>query len=634
MSRPVIGMLWIGGRLSFLEQLCVQSFLDAGHDVRFYTYGDVDNVPEGVQLMDARDILPAEPFLRYERNGSLALHADLFRVRMLESSADIIWADTDAYCLRPWQARDGHYYAFQDGETVASGVIGLPQDSPTLRGLSDFMSDLHPIPGWFRPAARRRLAEARDAGQPVHVSQMPWGVWGPAAVTHFLKETGEIDKALPPRVLYPVPFHKRGAMLAPGRVDPDALSEDTTSIHFYGSRMRRMLSRRHGGIPPKDSLIDRLMQRHGIRAEDAPLPVETPAAPPEPALRPVAVSNPASNQEKVIAVTCMKDEGAFMLEWIAYHQAIGFDHFLIFTNDCSDGTDLMVKRLEELGIATHRDNTRKPHQRKSYQIRAFLRTLREDIYRAHDWAMIMDVDEFLNVHTGDQDVRSLLRANPGADAVSLTWRLFGNGGNDTFDGGFTTENFRQAAPLWCRKPAQAWGMKTLFRPRAFDRLGAHRPLIAKDGNWDAVTWVNGSGQPMPERYRDLTSGNWRSNADSVGYDLAQVNHYAVRSRQSFLLKFIKGTVHGGIDRNLDYWQRMNRNEEYDFSIEPKLAAMRDRHARLLGDPELARLSEQAVEWHRQRIAQALANPEIAAMYDQLAEEVTGPLPSMKQRTAG
>ena len=33
----------------------------------------------------------------------------------------------------------------------------------------------------------------------------------------------------------------------------------------------------------------------------------------------------------------MRNEAPFILEWIAYHRAIGFDDFLIYSNDCSDG---------------------------------------------------------------------------------------------------------------------------------------------------------------------------------------------------------------------------------------------------------------------------------------------------------
>jgi len=57
-----------------------------------------------------------------------------------------------------------------------------------------------------------------------------------------------------------------------------------------------------------------------------------------------------------LILTTLKNEGAFLLDWVAYNLALGFDHFLIFTNDCSDGTDEMAQRLAELGLATHIPN--------------------------------------------------------------------------------------------------------------------------------------------------------------------------------------------------------------------------------------------------------------------------------------
>ncbi len=44
-------------------------------------------------------------------------------------------------------------------------------------------------------------------------------------------------------------------------------------------------------------------------------------------------------------VTTMKYEGPFILEWLAYHRAIGFDDILVYTNDCDDGTDDMLAML-------------------------------------------------------------------------------------------------------------------------------------------------------------------------------------------------------------------------------------------------------------------------------------------------
>lgn len=59
---------------------------------------------------------------------------------------------------------------------------------------------------------------------------------------------------------------------------------------------------------------------------------------------------------QVTAVSMMKDEGPFVIEWIAHQITVGFTDIVVYTNDCSDGTDRMLMRLEELGLAHHRAN--------------------------------------------------------------------------------------------------------------------------------------------------------------------------------------------------------------------------------------------------------------------------------------
>jgi hypothetical protein len=58
----------------------------------------------------------------------------------------------------------------------------------------------------------------------------------------------------------------------------------------------------------------------------------------------------------VMAVSMMKNEAPFLLEWFAHHLAVGFTDILVYTNDCTDGTVEMLQRLEELGLGNHRPN--------------------------------------------------------------------------------------------------------------------------------------------------------------------------------------------------------------------------------------------------------------------------------------
>ncbi|SNX74297.1 hypothetical protein SAMN05878503_12137 [Cereibacter ovatus] len=276
-----IAALWIGGDLSFLEQLCLKSFLDAGHHVRLYSYEPIGNAPEGVEMSDAAGILPRADILRHERTHSPALHSDLFRYRLLAAEDRTIWADTDAYCVKRFQTPTGHFFGWESDKHINGGVLGLPPDSAALAELLDFTADPYAIPDWFEPAERDRLAALREAGTPVHAGEMPWGVWGPHALTHFLHRTGEARHALPRVALYPFAYRDRALMLRPGLDPAPYVTDETFSIHFYGRRMRARLREKFDGLPRPRSLIGQLLKRHGIDPALAPLPPALHAAPPD-----------------------------------------------------------------------------------------------------------------------------------------------------------------------------------------------------------------------------------------------------------------------------------------------------------------------------------------------------------------
>ena len=266
-----VAALWIGGPLSFLEQLCLKSFVDAGQHLKLYTYEGVGNVPAGVELADAAGILPLTGFLRHGRTGSPALHSDLFRYHMLAKSDRTIWADTDAYCLRPFTSATGHFHAWESPTGINGGVLGLPRDSKTLAGLLAFTADEFAIPSWYGAEYEAELVAKKAAGTPVSAGDMPWGVWGPHALTHFLKATGEAKYTLPRAALYPFAYEDRGLMLRPGLDTAPYVTAETFSIHFYGRRMRSRIVIKDGGVPRPRSLIGQLLRKHGIDPLAAPI---------------------------------------------------------------------------------------------------------------------------------------------------------------------------------------------------------------------------------------------------------------------------------------------------------------------------------------------------------------------------
>lgn len=277
MSKPYhIAMLWVEGPLSYVEQLCVQSFLDAGHDVTLYHYGEVGRVPEGATLTHGSEILDIDKFIAHGRTGSMALFSDVFRYHLLTQLDHTIWADTDAYCMRPFITETGHFFGWESDHHINGGVLGLPRDSEALAGLLEMTKDEFGIPFWYSDGVKARLQARKDAGNPAHVSELPWGVWGPHAVTAYVHKTGEDKYAFPTEVLYPVAYGNRRHMVA-AKKRPKAdrcLTENTRSIHLYGRRMRHFLASRPEGLPDEGGLVDHLLKKHKIDPRAAPIPVK------------------------------------------------------------------------------------------------------------------------------------------------------------------------------------------------------------------------------------------------------------------------------------------------------------------------------------------------------------------------
>nr|WP_309502407.1 hypothetical protein [uncultured Roseovarius sp.] len=267
-----IGMLWVEGPMSFVELLCAKSFVDVGHHVKLYHYGEIPNAPDYVETVDGNTVLNADEFITHHRTGSFALFSDVFRYHLLQQTDRLIWADLDAYCVKPFESETGHFFGYESRRSINGGVLGLPSDSEALGQLLEMTEDEYGIPEWFSDEEKQRLQALKDAGQPEHVSLMPWGVWGPHALTHYLKKTGEAKYALPIKGLYPVGFrHRRRLMKRKMRKDIEAkITDDTYSVHFYGRRVREFLAMR-GGRPQGASYMGQLLAKHGIDAEAAPV---------------------------------------------------------------------------------------------------------------------------------------------------------------------------------------------------------------------------------------------------------------------------------------------------------------------------------------------------------------------------
>ena len=373
----------------------------------------------------------------------------------------------------------------------------------------------------------------------------------------------------------------------------------------------RCMGLRHPGhraaaLAPKSSLVEdagqiaALSERFGEGAERMPaLSLRAPGAP-----------------GTVTLVTTVKNEAPFIVDWLAWHRAMGADRVLIYSNDCTDGTEELLRALSAEGVIEHRNNDGYRATGRTPQHSVLAAADDDPVVKSADWTAFADVDEYINVKVGSGRFEDLFAACPGANMISMTWRLFGNADIHRFDDRPVFEQFNRCAPELCRKPHQAWGFKTLFRNLGiFRKLGVHRPKGLHSQLAGHVRWVNGSGRPMPVA---MFRNGWRSTSETYGYDIVQLNHYAVRSAESFLVKRERGRAnHVARDQGLNYWFRMNNNAEAGGVNPAMRPAFEAEKARLLSLPGVADAHAEGVRRHRARIAALRADPRYAEFYAML-----------------
>jgi len=307
---------------------------------------------------------------------------------------------------------------------------------------------------------------------------------------------------------------------------------------------------------------------------------------------------------RILAVLCVRNEGAFVLDWLAHHRAAGITDFLVFSNDCEDGTDAMLDRLAALGWLVHVPNPG-PHA-KGPQWAALALAERHPSLAAADWALVIDIDEYVNVHVGDHTLDALLAALPEAGAITLTWRLFGNGGVLDHGARPVHEAFTRAAPRVLHWPWRAAMFKTLFRADGtYGKLGVHRPRAPDPARVGGVRWFDGAGRELPAAFR---TGRLFSPFGRDNHALVQLNHYALGSMRDFVLKCDRGRANRSDGAmGMDYWAERNFCAEEDRSLDALAAPRAALRAELAADAALARLHAAARDWRAVRFAALMAD---------------------------
>jgi len=257
----VIQGLWIGPRLSKIEQLCIKSFLDHGHPFHLYCYEPIEGIPAGTDVIDANEIVPDEVCQEFRKERALAAFSDLFRWKLLHDRGNF-WVDMDIICLRPFEFSQDIVFGFQQDGLVTPAVLRFPPGHPVTKELIDRTMN----PNRFRreDTLRRKIRKAIRWAKGNSRARIFWGeAGGPDGFQAILDQFELRSLGLPFTAFYPV-YHVHFTSLFDATfAADDGFFAGTYALHIWNEVGRRFFPdwSKDADYHP-DSIIEKLKRKH------------------------------------------------------------------------------------------------------------------------------------------------------------------------------------------------------------------------------------------------------------------------------------------------------------------------------------------------------------------------------------
>ena len=246
-KQQEVRLFWTGPSLSLYEQLSLKSFVAAGARVQLFSYEDDFATPDGVELINANEILPGPVYAFRHASGdkSLALHSDLFRYVAIEKyggwyvDADIVFVGR--------QLPDSPVYIARETDQVINGaVMKFPAHAPLLVTAIE--------------EARRLLPQTAISSS--HEARL---LIGPPLVTRLVREFSLQHMVRPRSSAYEIGYDEIPAFFDPASCE--RLQErlaDSDFTHLWNEVWRWIRIPKNYG-PPEGSYLDSLFRRVDIK---------------------------------------------------------------------------------------------------------------------------------------------------------------------------------------------------------------------------------------------------------------------------------------------------------------------------------------------------------------------------------
>jgi hypothetical protein len=212
-----------------------------GFDVTLYSYDEVENVPNGIRLADAEDIVKRDFIHRFKVMGraSIPHFADYFRCCLFRKTG-AAWIDADILCLRPFSFNtEKTFLAKQADDLIGNAILRIHSEDALLPKLINSIE---------------KKADDRDH---------PYGASGPYLITEMYGSAGLAD-AFDPKYFFPIPSDKWWMAFLPSeRTACEKACAEANVLHLWNNFLY-ISGIWKDALPPKGSFLNEQLTKHGM----------------------------------------------------------------------------------------------------------------------------------------------------------------------------------------------------------------------------------------------------------------------------------------------------------------------------------------------------------------------------------
>lgn len=249
----------------------------------------------------------------------------------------------------------------------------------------------------------------------------------------------------------------------------------------------------------------------------------------------------------------VRNEAPYLLEWIAYHRAVGIERFFIADNESDDGTTELLARLaRETDFVVHIPFA--DVRKGAVQLAAY-RHIVSTYGPTTRWLAFIDADEFLVPDAPLTSVRPILEGMaPKVGGIGVNWAIYGSSGAAKASDGLVLERF-------ARRGKQAHPVnrhyKSIVRPEAV--ASTVRNPHAMRLRW-GYAYVHADGSPLK---LDAKRGSGLS--AEIRWAPLKLAHFVTKSREEFARKAARGRASSKLakPRDQEFFTAHDKNDVLD-----------------------------------------------------------------------